>query len=1243
MRAILCHNDDFDSVKDWEYVSDEIEKAGDNSSAIFVSDMVEIAKANKMTWSERLVVENSPARWITYRGNHLLIKQFGSGKEAYAKVIFAGNPALEHLKLYPKTSKEYGEIKEKVDSKNSEKKEKFDKEKEEKVVAAKKQKKIEKTKLKRSLFNRVSDILSEKKDKATDVIDALVSKRSRDSDVNDAAKSKEKAEQEQAAKQIKEIVKLADEMNESEKNNTIIQITEKSEDAIVEEVLGGRYAAPQIRQLMKTEREGREIEKTEKETTKKREPSAAKKKADEILGNMDIDFETSKKLLKTASLYKEEIKNINNKYRDDVIENKSNVEITSLQGIGIVDWDKEADKAPDVVEAALKHEEARIRALNNTELYNVYTDTESKSTTKKGLIEGGMDTYNAISNVMLKGAGLSKRAVDVIGLDNASRVLAGYIDKTIGSKKALDDLEKVFGKQQQKATSDLLKEVQGILESADEYDEMAKTGMYVDVSLQMAKMRGMKQAMEELGAGIGSMEVAASVIDSLKDIKNSTGDIEVNSGAKYKFKSLNEVLKAGKNIGLDYDKDEFYVKKEKDEWRLHIPVESFDKLIGDETINNTRDKEWAKIKDQTERTKWMPKNITTVAHPAITEEAMKLTSPENKKNWVKFTNEKGVDGYTSKQPLGATLYRTSFNVQMEVSQEKMTKAALMNKRILANFGAGTGKTLGFLGTIGELKGRGELDTFAFHTMPSRLRDEFARDLELFAPDLKAFNLDSITGDGAYGRKMEALDKAAKGEYDIVYGGHDSIKGRAGIKSERYAKEYLTKKYKQMSKDEKAQMGMTVDSYLKTPTGKEEISHYRGLFQKGIPDMVKNVKPTIVTVDETHEAFTAPDKKETQRFSAMKDFLADTPYAILATGTPIRNSISELGSYLNTLNPEKVPNPKEFGKDYNSINKHTTVFKDLSTDALNRRVDDMVISQKLDIKNKAGEKVKMIEKPHKVKLHPKQEANIKTIENIYQTEKNMKGYGIISKNDYSLVGSSNAPKLFDSIPFEPKVNGKTNPQAAKWLKKQGYNGTDFEITKMGTSGAAQRRRGRERLIIDAGNWKENAKMTELADLYEKTYKGKEPMIVYYERNASLDTLKSMFSEKYGKVENESMFWINGDTKIGKKEGQRDWKVTKFQANTTPDVLFLNMAGKTGITAHRANVGVYLTPESSNFLYEQGVARPMRKGQQRDVTIHELNSNTILDKRANDLRKGKAKQGGALKDIKTEATFKERYGN
>jgi len=1242
MKAILCHSESFDSIRNWEYVTDEIEKAGDNSSAIFVSELVEIAKANKMTWSERLVSENAPARWITYRGNHLLIKQFGSGKEAYAKVIYAGNPAFEHLKIYPKTSKEYGDIKDKIDTKKDAKAKKFDAKKEEAVKVAKKQKVVEKKKLKQSLFNRVSDLLASKKDKTDDVVNTLVSGRDKDSELLRATASKEKAEQEKAAKQIKDIVALSEGMNESEKNNTIIQLTESAEDTIVDEVLGGRYEAPQIRQLLKTEREGRVIEKGEKEsTTKKRESSPAKKKADEILADMDIDFETSKRLLATASIYKEEVKNINNKYRDDVVENKSNLEITSLQGIGIVDWDKKADKVPDVIEQALKHEESRIRALNNTELYNIYTDTESKSTTKKGLVEGGMDTYNAISNVMLKGAGLSKRAVDIIGLYNASRVLADYIDKTIGSKKALDDLEKVFGTQQQKAPDELLKDVKGILEDANDYDEMAKTGMYLDGTLQMAKMRGMKKAMEELGAGIGSMEVAASVIDSLKDIKNSVGDIEVNSGARYKFKSLNEVIKAGKSIGLDYKKDEFSVKKEGEEWRLHIPTDSFDKMISDTTINGTRDAEWAKIKSQSERTDWMPKNITKEAYPAITEQAMKMTAPENKKDWVKFTNEKGVDGYTSKQPIGATLYRTSFNVKMEVSQEKMTKAALLNKKILANFGAGTGKTLGFLGTIGELKGRGELDTFAFHTMPSRLRDEFARDKDLFAPNLTALNLDEIKG---YGAKMEALDNAAKGKYDIVYGGHDSIKGRAGMKSERYAKEYLTKKYKQMSKEEKGQMGMSVEQYLKTPVGKEEVNHYSGLFKKGIPDMVKNVKPSIVTVDETHESFTAPDKKETQRFSAMKDFLADTPYAILATGTPIRNSISELGSYLNVLNPEKVPNPKEFGKDYNAINKHTTVFKDLSTDGLNRRVDDMVISQKLDIKNKSGEKVKMNEHSHKVELHPKQQSQIKTIETIYQTEKSMKGFGIISKDDYSLVGGTNTPKLFPDLPFTPKDNsGKVTPQASMWLKKQGYDGANFEITKMGTSGAAQRRRGRERLIIDAGNWKENAKMTELSNLYENTYKGKEPMVVYYERNATLDTLKSMFSEKHGKVADESMFWIDGSTKIGKGEGQRDWRVTKFQGNTTPDVMFVNMAGKTGITLNRAATGVYVTPESSDFLYNQGKARVMRKGQQRDVDMHVLNSNTILDKRAGDLRTGKAKQGGALKGIDTEASFKGRYGN
>ena len=71
----------------------------------------DIFKAEAGTWSEKLRDKYKPARWITYRGSKLLIKQNGDGT---ANVVYSKNPAFEHLKLIPKTSEEYKKIKKKV-------------------------------------------------------------------------------------------------------------------------------------------------------------------------------------------------------------------------------------------------------------------------------------------------------------------------------------------------------------------------------------------------------------------------------------------------------------------------------------------------------------------------------------------------------------------------------------------------------------------------------------------------------------------------------------------------------------------------------------------------------------------------------------------------------------------------------------------------------------------------------------------------------------------------------------------------------------------------------------------------------------------------------------------------------------------------------------------------------------------------------------------------------------------------
>ena len=62
-----------------------------------------IKNSGGKSWSTQLLEENPGSRWVTINGNRVLIR---GNEDGTATVVFAGNPALEHLKLMPKEHSE---------------------------------------------------------------------------------------------------------------------------------------------------------------------------------------------------------------------------------------------------------------------------------------------------------------------------------------------------------------------------------------------------------------------------------------------------------------------------------------------------------------------------------------------------------------------------------------------------------------------------------------------------------------------------------------------------------------------------------------------------------------------------------------------------------------------------------------------------------------------------------------------------------------------------------------------------------------------------------------------------------------------------------------------------------------------------------------------------------------------------------------------------------------------------------
>ena len=308
-----------------------------------------------------------------------------------------------------------------------------------------------------------------------------------------------------------------------------------------------------------------------------------------------------------------------------------------------------------------------------------------------------------------------------------------------------------------------------------------------------------------------------------------------------------------------------------------IQSDKFSSLIDPPSLEAKRDANIADIKaGRRFDEKWLPEGKMKADggkhYDFLTDKQLdkhKGKKPEDADGWERYKNKEGEKGFTSEHPEGKVLYRKERDSGIFKSPQKMVQMAMEKKRAVMNLGAGTGKTMGFLATIQSVIDKGDMKTFAFHTMPSRLRDEFYKDTQKFFPHLKVLNLDSIKG---MDKKDQALSEASEGKYDIVISGMDSMKLGG---QDATSKKLLKKVYDGLYKSEKAKLRESGKDVVTEVKGGKEYNvsywstkkgeaHKKRLMAKAkaglpnkhkwLPDVIASHNPSIVTVDEAHEGF-----------------------------------------------------------------------------------------------------------------------------------------------------------------------------------------------------------------------------------------------------------------------------------------------------------------------------------------------------------------------------------------------------
>lgn len=1155
------------------------------------------------TWSQQLLEDIPGSKWITYRGNRILIR---GNPDGTASVVFSANPAFEHLKIIPKTSEQYAEIKKKIEERKNKRKdeeESLTDEDFQKIADQQKLAKEERNRLRKEADEKIMEILGLGRVIEEDTGSGLkkLEKKKIEEKVNDVLEQMNRNDEKTDFTEISDLLeKEKENLTENEYDElekaTKEALIEKSEEKIIDEFLEGASGEGVIDKPKITKTGNSEI--------------------DKAIEKMDISLEKAVEIASVQQQLKEKTKQINR----EVKAAKTNVEFTNLQGIGIVDFNNEPEEVNVVIEKVLQKIENVNRAKQNARFYDIIDEdlNKGKDRTKAQLKysrEGGTLALNAVS-MMIDNSGLSSELVEFLGFKNSARIIANRIKEREDAEELQKNLEEFVVLNSQKVVSESLEVARKGFDNINSYTEQAKDEILAYQTANARKAQQIGQIGKKVSLASGSLEACATLLDVLRDEKDDlSADVIISAKEE-------DVLRQNlKRIGLK--QDSFSIKKNKDGFEVNIPVSNLDKILKKSNSDFKRNERIKEIKNLEKPTGLRAKGQPDKHFEFYNTDQFESEIPKSERGeFEKYKNKKGEDGYTSSYPEGTELYRRERGAfSMGLGQEKAFRMIMENKRVLADLGAGIGKTFLFLSSVSELKTTGKLEgSFAFISPPSRLVNEFLKDQEKHFPNLKVLILDKIRDDKngtTRENRLRALQEASEGKYDLVISGHDTVKGGVDASS---IKEYVASKEESFMNALRENGNKVSQKDMVDMRKKWTVEARQGA---NLASEVAKFKPSFVGVDEAHEAFKEIkfDKKgnpiTSGRFEAMKKLSDSAEYFVPATGTPVRNTIGEMISLAHIVRPDLIQEPEKLARKYENLGQGTTMFQEHAVNEFRKLFDDVLISErtKLDVKKH--------EKENKVKLTSEQKQMYKKAEAQYRFDRDNDGSYTIrnKKTGFFHEKKDNDFTVFDNVPFsvgagstddvdvaegEEKTGGLGFQSEAEkaWLKSKGFDHSDYEVVQLGLKkGATMRRDSIHNRTLNAGDHKTNAKAIDITNSIKNNASAKH--IIHYELKGSLEMMKNSLKEN-GFTDNQIRF-IDGSL----SKEQRNKAKTEFQEDPEVKVILLSNAGATGFNLQKGDIQHHIGRKNTYALQEQANARSYRTGRKGDVEVNYYDTDTVFD--------------------------------
>lgn len=484
-------------------------------------------------------------------------------------------------------------------------------------------------------------------------------------------------------------------------------------------------------------------------------------------------------------------------------------------------------------------------------------------------------------------------------------------------------------------------------------------------------------------------------------------------------------------------------------------------------------------------------------------------------------------------------------------------------RGVLNFGAGIGKTVTYMAMVAKMKQDGKLNSPAVIAVPSRLRAEFGNDHKNFFHNLSMLNIDGVD-------KSMGLAKFNK----------------------QFNTELTKAQWDEMDSNDVRK------SALENAKGNFDIilTGHDTAKSKKMMDGLKQLNPSITIVDESHEVVTpeSGSAESSQKMKAFQELAKNSDKFVAGTGTLLRQGFGEVADIVSMARPDLEQQSRALSKQAQNMGKTSGVFDSLMKDKIAKDLKDVILTRATDLSSGTGSP--QLKRDRKlVNLSDKQSKSFKDADKTYYFEKNNEGK----------IGFLN-PKTGDisKIAIDPKdialSGGLDNFKEKNNLS--GYN----SIT-LGGDNAVQRKVSTQRNAVYGGNWKENSIAQAMVDSLKGHFNtGNEGKAsVFYSKDiksAAKPTIESALKEGLGLNEGQYLF-IDGD--VSHKERATIKK--KYQEDPNVKVIVFNDAGATGLNLQAGTHTVHYSNASSAAVDEQAYRRHYRTGQQKDVSVLNLDAN------------------------------------